>query len=393
MRRQEHDRLGPPGSRKTVALFYGFPLAVGGVESHLLSLVAHGDRSRLRFLFIGVAGEQFRAAAVGLGAELVPWRGPRSQWDLLAALPFARILKENRVDLVHAHSPNGLLQAALAARLRGIPLVASVHLPIQYLVRGHGSVARAKVAVYHLLDRAVLRHLVNRTIFVSSRFCNESIAKRLVFADRATVIRNGIELDRFRDREARERVRLEVGVPSDAVVACFVGRLERQKGLDTLLEALGRLDLEKLNLCLVLVGDGSLKRDLEAQARASGLEEGVRFLSFRNDVEKVLAASDFFVLPSRFDAMPVALIEAMASGLASVVTDVGDSAELVEHGRLGLVVRPDDVGGLAAAVGRLASDAALRASMGREAYHASERYSAAATARQIEDVYGGLLHA
>lgn len=393
MGRQAPDRPGPPETRKTVALFYGFPLAVGGVESHLLSLVAHGDRSRLRFLFIGVAVEQFRAAAVGLGAELVPWRGPRSQWNLLATLPFARILRENRVDLVHAHSPNGLVQAAVAARRCGIPLVSSVHLPIQYLVRGRGSVARAKVAVYHLLDRAVLRRLISRTIFVSSRFCNEAITKRLVFAERATVIRNGIELERFRSREERERVRLEAGVPSDAVVACFVGRLERQKGLDTLLEAMGCLELERLKLYLVLVGGGSLKGDLEAQARASGLEERIRFLSFRNDVEKVLAASDFFVLPSRFDAMPVALIEAMASGLASVVTDVGDSAELVEHGRLGLVVRPDDVGGLAAAVGRLASDSALRTRMGREACRASERYSAAATARQIEDVYRSLLHA
>ncbi len=247
------------------------------------------------------------------------------------------------------------------------------------------------MAAYRLLDRMLVRRFVNRTIFVSASGYRESLAGGLVRAERARVIPNGVELARFRGPGNRREVRRTLDVPDAAVVACFVGRLEAQKGVDTLVEALATLPVEELGLHLLLVGDGSMRGDLEALVRARALGGHVRFLSFRSDVERILGASDLFVLPSRFEAMPIALVEAMAAGLPSVVTDVGDNAAVMERGTLGLVVAPGDVKALAGAVEILARDADMRTAMGALAQEAAAGYSVEATTRAVEQAYAEIL--
>jgi glycosyltransferase involved in cell wall biosynthesis len=167
--------------------------------------------------------------------------------------------------------------------------------------------------------------------------------------------------------------------------------LEAQKGVDTLVEALATLPVEELGLHLLLVGDGSMRGEIEALVRARALEGHVRFLSFRNDVETILGASDMFVLPSRFEAMPIALVEAMAAGLPSVVSDVGDNAAVVARGALGLVVAPGDVKALAGAIEVLARDTDKRRTMGARAQEAAAGYSAEAATRAVEQVYTEIL--
>jgi glycosyltransferase involved in cell wall biosynthesis len=383
--------MGAADDRTTVAFTYGFPFTAGGVEAHVLSLVSHGDRSRFRWLLVGDAGEEFRRSASSLDVPIVPWRAPSWPGDIGAVRRLLKILERNRVGLIHAHGPRGLVQAAVAGRLAGIPVVSTVHLPTRFLIRGRGAAARLKICVYRLLDRILVRRLVARTIFVSSSVCRESLAGGLVVEKRARVIPNGVELARFRGPSHRDEVRRTLGIPKAAVVACFVGRLEAQKGVDALVEALATLPVEELCLYLLVVGDGSMKGDLEALVRTQALAEHVRFLSFRSDVESILGASDLFVLPSRFEAMPIALVEAMAAGLPSVVTDVGDNAAVVERGALGLVVAPGDVKALAGAMGALARDTDKRTTMGARAHEAAAGYSAEAATRAVEQVYAEVL--
>ncbi len=383
--------MGARTDRVTVAFTYGFPFSAGGVEAHVLSLVDHGDRSRFGWLVIGGAGEEFRSLASQREVPIVPWRTPRWPGDIGAALRLLKILKRHRVGLLHAHGPRGLVQAAVAGRLAGIPVVSTVHLPVQFLIRGHGAWARFKLGAYRLLDRILVRHLVPRTIFVSSSVCRESVSRRLVLGERARVVRNGVELARFQGAHDRVEVRRALGIPEAAVVACFVGRLEAQKGVDTLVEAFATLPVEVLDLYLLVAGDGSLRSGLEERVRGFGRHDRVRFLSFRKDVERVLGASDIFVLPSRFEAMPIALIEAMATGLPSVVTDVGDNAEMVGDAGLGLVVPPGDVRALAGGVDRLARAPEARREMGVRAREAARRYSAEVATQGVEQVYAEVL--
>jgi L-malate glycosyltransferase len=383
--------VGAGDDRATVAFIYGFPFTAGGVEAHVLSLVAHGDSSRFRWLFVGTAGEEFRRSGLALNVPIVPWRAPGWPGSVAPIVRLSGILRRNHVSLLHAHSPRGLLQAAIAARLTGIPIVSTVHLPTRLLIRGEGALARIKVVAHRLLDRMLVRHLVTRTIFFSSAVWRESLASGQVHAERASVIPNGVEVARFGGPRSRGEVRRTLGVPDAAVVACFVGRLEAQKGVDTLIEALATLPLEELRLHLLVVGDGSMRAALEALVRTRALEGRVRFLSFRDDVESLLGASDVFVLPSRFEAMPIALVEAMAAGLPSVVTDVGDNAAVVERGALGLVVAPGDVKALAGAVEILARDTDKRTAMGALAQEAAAGYSVEATTRAVEQAYAEVL--
>lgn len=147
-----------------------------------------------------------------------------------------------------------------------------------------------------------------------------------------------------------------------------VGRLVHQKGLDLLLEALARCSAPASTWPLVLVGDGVERAPLEHQAVRAGLAERVRFAGFQRDPLPFLMGASVFVLPSRYEGMPNALLEAMAAGLAVVVSDASPGPlEVVEHRRCGLVVPAGDVEALALALAELAADPALCRSLGRAA--------------------------
>lgn len=147
-----------------------------------------------------------------------------------------------------------------------------------------------------------------------------------------------------------------------------VGRLVHQKGLDVLLEALGHCSGPAQDWQLVLVGDGPERPALERQAAEAGLADRVQFAGFRSDPGRFLAAASVFVLSSRFEGMPNALLEAMAAGLAVIVTDASPGPlEVVEHRRTGLVVPAQDPRALAAAMQELAADPGLRQRLGQAA--------------------------
>jgi len=159
-----------------------------------------------------------------------------------------------------------------------------------------------------------------------------------------------------------------VGTARDRQGFVTVARLVPQKGIDVLVHALAQTAGSARHWTLTLVGDGPERERLEQQVQQAGLQERVRFLGFRSDPQTFLLQAGVFVLPSRFEGMPNALLEAMAAGLAVVVTDASPGPlEVVEHGVSGLVVPSDDPEALAAALERLAGDPDLRSRLGAAA--------------------------
>lgn len=147
-----------------------------------------------------------------------------------------------------------------------------------------------------------------------------------------------------------------------------VARLVPQKGIDILIDSLDLTNVDMAHWPLTLVGDGPERQALEKRVRDSGLQERVRFMGFRSDVQTFYQKAGIFVLPSRFEGMPNALIEAMAAGLAVVVTDASPGPlEVVVNGITGLVVKNEDPKALALALDRLAGDPDLRRSLGEAA--------------------------
>lgn len=144
---------------------------------------------------------------------------------------------------------------------------------------------------------------------------------------RVSVIPNGVEFDRFQSAGACDLSPL--GIPAGARVLVSVGRLHPQKGYDLLIEAIAPLLADQPGWQLLIVGEGPARFDLERQIREAGLEGRIHLPGYRDDVPSILAAADAFVLASRWEGMPNAVLEAMAAGLPVVATDVEGIDELI----------------------------------------------------------------
>ena len=204
----------------------------------------------------------------------------------------------------------------------------------------------------------------------------------------------GFNLDRLLavDGPARLAARAALAVPTDAIVVATVGRLTGIKQHSLFLDMASRLVRRSNKFLFLIVGDGELRRDLEAQTAKLGLSERTRFLGWRGDLETIYGATDVFVLTSRNEGTPVALIEAMAAEVASASTNVGGVGDVITHAGLGSLVPFGDADALAEAVAALADDPLRRAEIGR-AGRASvrQRFHASRLLEDITSLYWRLL--
>jgi glycosyltransferase involved in cell wall biosynthesis len=314
----------------------------GGAERMIVTLMAGLQAKRRSQVLVHHAGPDIRrliAFAADLG--IATWALPpmRGTGRLLATLDFVRQLRRQAPALFHAplSSPTACRYGLIAARLAGLPVVATVQLFIP--VRG----ARA-VYPYRLLSLAV-----DRYIAVSRSVAREMEPLCLNASSKIRVVYNGVPVEQF-EGDARSGV-CEVGRPRVLTVA----RLHSQKGLPHLLRAATLLR----DVRFLVAGDGPDRRALDDEARSLGLGEQVEFLGHRDDIPELLRTADVFVLPSLYEGLPVSVLEAMAAGTPVVATAIAGTEEAVVHGESGLLVPPGDPAAIAAAIQDVVSDAAL----------------------------------
>jgi glycosyltransferase involved in cell wall biosynthesis len=229
----------------------------------------------------------------------------------------------------------------------------------------------------------------DRFVAISSDIAQELEAQG-VTSERIARIPNGVDANRFSPLRAdqKEQLRQELGLPRSAVLAiCATRLLRRQKGLDVLLAAWQRLVSEGGDVYLVLLGDGQDRSELESEARELGLTEHVGFVGWRENPETYLAACDLFVLASRSEGLPNALLEAMACGLPVVATQVSGSRDVIND-QVGYLVPVEDVGALATRLRHMIEAPELRRQMSANARRLVEtRYSIRRTADQHIALY------
>jgi UDP-glucose:(heptosyl)LPS alpha-1,3-glucosyltransferase len=242
--------------------------------------------------------------------------------------------------------------------------------------------------VYHavmlVLERRVFQ-ATPRIVAIARRGQEEVERLYRLPAGRVRVIYNGVDLARFHpDNRARYRGALlaEAAAPPDAFVVLFVGSGFERKGLDTLIDALARLEHRGWRLLVVGKGDADAYR---ARAGRRGIAERIVWAGPRADIERWYGAADLVALPSRYEPFGNAHLEALASGVPVVSSTAAGGAELIEDGRNGAVVAPDDPGGLAAAIDRLAALPAR--SLGEAARRSAEPFTYAAQVGAFERLY------
>ncbi len=218
-----------------------------------------------------------------------------------------------------------------------------------------------------MIARANLRIVVmaaSKTICVSEA---ERAALRSVVGDalaaRASVIHNGVPIRAMASGSERLRIRAELGISADDVVCVWVGGLDPHKDPETVIRAAIRVAESHPGFILLLVGDGPLRTSLENEV--AGESPAIRILGQRNDVGNLCSAADLIAVSSSREGLSFALLDAMAAGLAPVVSAVQANVEAV--GDAGIVVPAGDVRGFTAAFARLVSDVPLRVDLGRRA--------------------------
>ncbi len=364
--------------------FFTDSLEPSGVGAHLLNLMRWLDPVRYQMSLIcpdTAAGRRLMACAVRLGAEAHPLtvrdRRDRSSIDRLR-----QILQREGVTIFHSQvgiSWEGMLGLRTAAEA-GVPVrVVTEHLP--YLLTHRGQVAEHR-ATTRLADRVITVSEGSRRTFLDRGYPPEQFV----------CIHNGIEpVSERRPGEAQE-VRARLGMAQDAPLLLTVARMTTQKGHDVLLAAARRVLAHEPQACFAWVGQGPEQARLSARARALGLDGCVRFLGWRDDVPALIGAADLFVLPSRFEGHPLAVLEALSAGLPVVGTRVCGLDEAVLPGETGLLVEPERADDLAAAVLVLLHDGDLRRRMGEAGRRlVAERFSARAMAHNTMQLYEELL--
>lgn len=280
--------------------------------------------------------------------------------------------------ILHVHGYAAADFGRLAARALGARLVLHEHF------------ADPRMPSYQAVADRLLSRLTDRAIAVSGSTAEFLATERFVPRDRIRLIWNGAPLDEFAPvpRERAMAVRAALAVPEDAVVVGSIGRLNEQKGHRYLLDAMARVGGPAW---LLLAGDGDLMPALREQAAALGIADRVVFAGHRSDVPDLLGAIDVFAISSIYEGTPLALFEAMAAGKAIVSTAVDGCREVLRDGETGLLVPARDPAALAAALGRVASDAALRHALAEAARRDSARYDIGACVDAMQDVYDEVL--
>ena len=285
----------------------------------------------------------------------------------------------------YVHDGNSKMRAILASLFScgGTRVVATQHfVQPAYTQRGIWK-GRMAGAAHRAANRVVAAHIA-----VSRAVLDAAVSRREVHDARVTVIPNGIITPDAPVPSIVQAKRVELGLSATDMVIVTVARLAPEKGIEYLIRAMTELQEPLPTVRLLVIGEGALRERLEAETAALGLQKQVNFLGFRPDVLNLVAVADIFVLPSLAEPFGIALVEAMALGKPTVAVCVGGPREIVEDRITGLLVPPADPHSLAQAIQRLLDQPNMSRAMGQAGQQrAIEHFSAAAMARQMEEVY------
>ena len=356
-------------------------LGRGGAEQLLVNAAPYLDVERFHYQFAyllpyknALVGELERA---GFAVHCLNGaRGP--QW--MARL--RRLVKEQRIDIIHAHLPYTAIGARLAFnRDRKVRIVYTEH---NMWTRYKAITAWGNSMTFARNDHVFT---VSNEVKGSVRYRSLPAGRR---RPRLETLYHGPDPEAIKQWASVDGVREELGIPHDAPIVGTVANLKVHKGHQYLLQAAVRVKELIPDVRFICVGLGPLEDELRRKSEQLGLNGTVIFTGFRDDAPRLMKSFDVFALPSLHEGLPIALVEAMMLGKPAVVTRAGGTPEVVEDGRQGFLVESRDPEALADRIISLLTDASLRQRMGTEAKRRAADFDIRRSVARMEHLYDEL---
>jgi glycosyltransferase involved in cell wall biosynthesis len=363
--------------RKTNVLIVASSLWIGGAETVIRHLAETIDRSRFNVVVYclrqrGHIGDEMARAGIEVAGAS---EGAPPRTDYFTFLKLLKFIRERNIDVVHTHTAHGLVDATLCKIAR--PRLKVVH------TFHFGNYPHTRPRIIWM--ERVFSRLADR-LFAVGEVQRRQIRRVHGLSDRAiATMWNGVPLPAA-SRDGSYRDSIGAG---DRVLVGTIATLIEQKGLRELMRVARTLKDAGRDVQFVIAGEGKIRKDLERLRAELGVEDVVAMPGWvTNAAQVALPAFDIFFQPSRWEAMSVVILEAMAAGKPIVATRVGENPHVIEDGVDGLLVDPRDVEGMVAALGRLAGDGALRERLGTAARAKVERlFTVDHMTRNYERVY------
>ncbi|MFQ5628468.1 MAG: glycosyltransferase [bacterium] len=317
---------------------------MGGAEGKLCELIELLDKSKFQSYIanVGPTGpleEKFNALNVPIFSCQ-----RQSRFDIKPIRQLVHIMKERKIDIVQTTLFWADMVGSIAARLAKVPVVLSWE-----TVTHEGDPYHAQLQ--RRLGYQLAMRLTDKVIAVSHEIKESLMRRRGLSPDRIEVIHYGVDLEKFYPNGVARNLRSELQLDASHVIFAITARLEEVKGHRYFVDAFKKIAHDIPNTSAIFIGDGSCRDALARQVREYQFEDRVRFLGIRKDINKILNASDVFVLPSiAGEGLPNVVLEAMACGKPVIATAVGGTPEAVLNGENGMIVPSRDIDSLAAAL-------------------------------------------
>jgi len=331
-------------------------LNIGGPAVHIINLMAGLDADRFEnLLIVGRPGPNegdmgYLASQKGIDPLIIPELGRELSplWDTQTTLKLARILRRQRPHIVETHTAKAGAVGRLAARLAGVPIL--IHVFHGHVF--HSYFGPAKTELFINIERGLAR-LTDRIITISPAQRRDVVdVYRIAPPERVLTIPLGLDLGPFEAarQSCQGQFRSSLGISPDMPLVGFVGRLTAVKNPSEFIEVAGRVVRESPQVRFVFVGDGELRPALEKQVGALGLAQTVIFSGWQENMPAVYSDLDLLVLTSLNEGTPVTVIEALATGVPVVASEVGGVPDVVTHQETGLLVPSGDAEATAQAI-------------------------------------------
>jgi len=308
-------------------------------------------------------------------ADVHVWKlGLNFKYDLRGVMKLISLIKRGKYSIVHVH----LFPANLFVSL------ASLFLPknIKFIFSEHNVYNRRRsFKIFKILDTFIYSRYY-KIICVSKQVQGALIEWLPNLKRKSVVISNAVPVPDLSNWS-----------PVKKYDVLFVGRLTKAKGVDILLKAIKILkEKYQKEIKAAIVGEGYLEEELKELVIELGIEKEVEFLGVRRDIERLMKSTQIFVLPSRWEGLPLAILEAMSSRASIIATSVGGISEVIEHEKEGILISPEDPEVLASAISELLKDEELRVKLGINAYKkVKEKYSIEVYTNNILELYKSLI--